>query len=90
MRRTLCVLLLGVLLVPAVSPPAGAAPLGDVNHNGNGTHNHNALSIRSPTRNSGYQAISNANAGGVSSSRNASCRWRSRCVIHQREVIFPP
>jgi hypothetical protein len=90
MRRARCVLLLGVLLVPVVSPPAGAAPRGDVNHNGNGTHNHNSLSIRSPTRNSGYQVVSNANAGGVTTTRNASCKWMRHCVIHQREVIFLP
>ena len=66
-------------------PPAYGrrVPAGDVNHNGNGTGNHNALSIRSPTRNSGFQAISNANAGGVNSSRNALCKRSRVCHIHQ-------
>jgi hypothetical protein len=59
------------------------APTGDINHNGNGTGNHNALSIRSPTRNSGVQAISNANAGGTSSSRNAMCKRSRVCHIRQ-------
>jgi hypothetical protein len=62
---------------------APAAYAGDTNHNGNGTNNHNAFSIRSPTRNHGVQAISNANAGGVSSSRNALCKRARFCHIHQ-------
>jgi hypothetical protein len=68
------------------APPAyGSSTIltGDINHNGNGTHNHNALSIRSPTSNSGLQAISNANAGGVGSSRNALCKKSRFCHIHQ-------
>jgi hypothetical protein len=63
----------------AVPPPACA----DNNHNGNGTHNHNAFSIRSPTHNGGVQAISNANAGGRTSSRNALCNRTRLCRIHQ-------
>jgi hypothetical protein len=55
----------------------------DHNRNGNGSGNHNAFSIRSPTRNEGWQAISNANAGGVSSSRNAFCKKVRFCRIHQ-------
>ncbi len=62
---------------------------GDQNHNGNGTGNHNAFSIRSPTRNSGVQSISNANAGGVTSSRNALCRWHRHCHIHQAGYWLP-
>lgn len=62
---------------------APAAYAGDINHNGNGTHNHNAFSIRSPTRNDGVQAISNANAGGVGSSRNALCKRTRFCHIRQ-------
>jgi|1186.fasta_scaffold236471_2 hypothetical protein len=81
MRRTTTggLILLGCL---ATAPQA----YGDINHNGNGTHNHNAFSIRSPTRNSGVQAISNANAGGISSSRNALCK-RAR-VCHIKQVTF--
>jgi hypothetical protein len=74
----------------AVSSPADAGVReGDINHNGNGTYNHNAFSIRSPTRNSGFQAISNANAGGVSSSRNAVCKHSRVCHIHQVSGDFP-
>ncbi len=83
-------MILGVLLSFAAAPRAGAALPADHNNSGNGWFNHNALSIRSPTRNSGFQSISNANAGGVTSSRNASCRWRHHCVIHQREAIYLP
>jgi hypothetical protein len=71
-----------LLVSPAYGAPA-AVPAGDVNHNGNGSGNHNAFSIRSPTRNSGVQAISNANAGGISSSRNALCKRTRRCHIRQ-------
>jgi hypothetical protein len=66
----------------AVPPPAYA----DNNHNGNGAHNHNAFSIRSPTHNGGVQAISNANAGGRTSSRNALCNRTRLCRIHQGYV----
>ena len=78
----LVALTLGTCLV--VPPQAYA----DSNHNGNGTNNHNAFSIRSPTHNGGVQAISNANAGGRSSSRNALCKRTRLCHIHQ--VYFVP
>lgn len=87
MRRTTN----GGLLVLFLSLVAGAPAYGstvpaDVNHNGNGTHNHNAFSIRSPTRNGGVQSISNANAGGMTSSRNALCKRARLC--HTRQVSF--
>jgi hypothetical protein len=72
-----------LLLTAGFCLVAPAAYAGDINHNGNGTHNHNAFSIRSPTRNHGVQAISNANAGGVTSSRNALCKRPRFCHIHQ-------
>lgn len=81
MRRTTTGGLL--LLVSLAAAPQAYA---DINHNGNGTHNHNAFSIRSPTRNSGVQAISNANAGGISSSRNALCKRARFC--HIKQVTF--
>jgi hypothetical protein len=77
------VVLLALAGCVAAAAPAAAVPAGDVNHNGNGTNNHNAFSIRSPTRNSGVQAISNANAGGISSSRNALCKHTRVCHIRQ-------
>lgn len=52
-------------------------------HNGNGSHNHNAFSIHSPTRNTGLQVTSNANAGGVTFTRNAFCKRQRSCHIHQ-------
>jgi hypothetical protein len=79
----------GGLLIPLtlgaclVTPPPA---YGDINHNGNGSHNHNAFSIRSPTRNGGVQAISNANAGGAGSSRNALCKKQRVC--HIRQIIY--
>lgn len=73
----LALLALGVCL--AASPHAYA----DHNRVGNGSGNHNALSIRSPTTNHGMQIISNANAGGINSSRNAFCKKQHICKIHQ-------
>jgi hypothetical protein len=77
---------IGLPTAPAYGA-AAAVPAGDINHNGNGKLNHNAFSIRSPTRNRGVQIISNANAGGLSSSRNALCKRARFCHIHQ--VTFP-
>jgi hypothetical protein len=79
----LLALTLGTYLV--ASPPAYA----DSNRNGNGTNNHNAFSIRSPTRNGGVQSISNANAGGLASSRNALCKKTHFCHIHQSGAFGP-
>ena len=70
-------LTLGTCLV--ASPPA----YGDHYRNGNGTGNQNAFSIRSPTSNHGMQIISNANAGGRTSSRNALCKKHRFCTIRQ-------
>jgi hypothetical protein len=87
-----------VLLVLGVSltlgMPSGGAEAavvaGDVNHNGNGTQNHNAFSIRSPTINSGVAPGSNANAGGITITPRAKCKKVKHCVIRQRQVIFLP
>jgi hypothetical protein len=90
MRRTTTGGLLILLMSLATVPPAYASTVpADINHNGNGTHNHNAFSIRSPTRNSGVQAISNANAGGISSSRNALCKRARVCHIKQVTFVDP-
>jgi hypothetical protein len=86
MRRTTTGGLLLLVSLAAMPRAYGSTVPADINHNGNGTHNHNAFSIRSPTRNSGVQAISNANAGGISSSRNALCK-KSR-VCHIKQVTF--
>jgi hypothetical protein len=63
----------------AVPSPARA----DNNHNGNGSGNRNAFSIRSPTHNHGRLITSNANAGGLSSIRNAFCKHQRICTIRQ-------
>lgn len=81
--------LLALLTFGACLYASPQAYAGDHNRVGNGAHNHNALSIRSPTRNSGVQAISNANAGGVSSSRNALCKRTRFCHIHQAALDLP-
>jgi hypothetical protein len=81
MRRTTggLAVLLSVGAYVAVASPAYA----DHNSNGNGSGNHNTVSIRSPTINHGKQIISNANAGGVTSSRNAICKHQKVCTIRQ-------
>jgi hypothetical protein len=76
--RGITIALLGLCFLPGM-PPAHA----DDNHNGNGWHNHNAFSIRSPTRNEGIQPVSNANAGGVTHTRNAFCKRVRFCRIGQ-------
>lgn len=78
----------GGLLALALTLGAGLAGspqayAGDHNRVGNGSGNRNAVSIHSPTRNSGVQAISNTNAGGVSTSRNGLCKRARFCRIHQ-------
>jgi hypothetical protein len=92
-----CVTLLGLGISLALGAPlhAGAEAaqipqrpsmttlVGDKNHIGNGTHNHNALSIRSPTTNKGPQAVSNSNAGGKTITRNAFCKKKRFCKIIQ-------
>jgi hypothetical protein len=81
----LILLTLGACLLtpPQAYGSSAMTVTGDINHNGNGTNNRNAFSIRSPTRNGGVQSISNANAGGVSSSRNALCKKTRVCHIKQ-------
>jgi hypothetical protein len=81
----------GVLALFTLGAWLAASPqaYGDHIRVGNGSGNHNALSIRSPTRNSGVQAISNSNAGGVSSSRNALCKKVRVCRIHQAAWDLP-
>ncbi|MCW2946063.1 MAG: hypothetical protein JWR24_2780 [Actinoallomurus sp.] len=89
--RLLVLLALGTCLV--ATPPAYGSPMmtvtGDKNHIGNGCCNRNAVSIRSPTTNKGPQAISNTNAGGVTSSRNAICKKTRYCHIRQTNFWEP-
>jgi hypothetical protein len=90
-RRTALVALGVSLALGMPSCGAEAAVVADdINHNGNGTHNHNAFSIRSPTFNSGIAPGSNANAGGTTNTPRAKCKKVKHCIIRQREVFFLP
>lgn len=75
----------GLLALIAAGSCLAAVPhaYADTNRNGNGSGNRNTFSIRSPTINHGQQIISNENAGGVNSSRNAFCKRQRVCRIHQ-------
>lgn len=58
--------------------------------NGNGRHNYNAFTIRSPAHIHGVQIVSNGNAGGSGNVINAYCRKRRHCRIAQRQITrFP-
>jgi hypothetical protein len=81
--RGIAIALLGLCLPLGAPAHAAASLAGDNNHNGNGWNNHNAFSIRSPTRNEGIQPVSNANAGGVTHTRNAFCKKVRFCRIGQ-------
>ena len=75
-------------------PPASLAPptvVRDGNHHdGNGHHNRNIISVRSPTTNRGYQHTSNSNAGGSNPVQNALCRHVTVCTITQKVNIVRP
>lgn len=83
----------------AITSPAtgaGAAPdprearhlRGD--HHGNGHHNRNTISTRSPTHNHGYQHTNSSNAGGLNSVQNALCRRSTVCNVTQKITIIRP
>jgi hypothetical protein len=75
-------------------PPASGTPAAVVrdgnHHDGNGHHNRNIISVRSPTRNRGYQHTSNSNAGGTNPVQNALCRHVTVCTITQKVNIIQP
>jgi hypothetical protein len=75
-------------------PPASLAPpavIRDGNHHdGNGHHNRNIISVRSPTTNRGYQHTNNSNAGGTNPVQNALCRHVTVCTITQKVQILQP
>lgn len=75
-----------LVVVLAVVRPGSpvVAFAGDKNTIGNGTGNHSAVSIQSPTFNRGPLAVSNTNAGGRTSTRAAFCGRKYRCLIVQR------
>lgn len=60
----------------------------DSTNNGNGNHNRNAIGIKSPTSNHGYQHTSNGNAGGLNSTLNMLCRQVVKCRMTQNFIIM--
>ncbi len=77
----------GAILAGAVLGPAAYA---SDHHNGNGHHNRNTISYRSPTHNRGYQHTSNSNAGGMNPVQNALCRHSYICHVTQNITIVRP
>ena len=69
---------------------AAPAPEADHSHSGNGRHNRNALSVRSPIRNHGYQHTNNRNAGGVNDVQSAMCRNVRVCNVTQKVTMIRP
>lgn len=84
----------GLAAPPAAAAPAERAPAraarADDTRGGNGRHNNNTFSIKSPTRNSGYQHTNSGNAGGANSVQNALCRGSSVCRVTQNVTIVRP
>jgi hypothetical protein len=73
----------------AARTPAAAARDGN-HHDGNGRRNRNVISVRSPTRNHGYQHTNNGNAGGMNPVQNALCRNVTVCTINQKVDVIQP
>lgn len=63
---------------------------GGHHHYGNGRHNRNVVSVRSPTHNHGYQHTTNGNAGGTNPTQNGLCRQVTVCNITQKITIVQP
>jgi hypothetical protein len=70
--------------------PAAVARDGSHHHDGNGHHNRNIISVRSPTHNRGYQHTNNSNAGGMNPVQNALCRNVTVCTINQKVNVIQP
>ena len=70
--------------------PASVARDGSHHHDGNGHHNRNIISVRSPTHNRGYQHTNNGNAGGMNPVQNALCRHVTVCTINQKVNVIQP
>jgi hypothetical protein len=70
--------------------PATVARDGSRHHDGNGHHNRNIISVRSPTHNRGYQHTNNSNAGGMNPVQNALCRNVTVCTINQKVNVIQP
>lgn len=68
-----------------------AALISDGGHqHGNGRHNRNVISERSPTYNHGFQHTTNGNSGGDNPTQNALCRHVTVCHVSQRVIIVVP
>jgi hypothetical protein len=78
-----------VLLAGSVvaAPAASAGRHGDGDDIGNGRFNRNAVTINSPSKLIGDQAVSNANAGGSSPVVNGLCKRHRHCLIRQRQRV---
>ncbi len=89
-----CLLAVGFAVPAAAAAPRGRASArtvrADDTDGGNGRHNRNTFSIKSPTRNSGYQHTNSGNAGGANSVQNALCRGASVCRVTQNVTIVRP
>jgi hypothetical protein len=70
--------------------PEPPGPPSNHHHVGNGHHNRNILTVRSPTHNRGYQHTSNSNAGGLNNVQNALCRHSTVCTVTQKIIIVTP
>jgi hypothetical protein len=57
---------------------------------GNGSHNRNIVSVKSPESTRGYQNTSNSTAGGATMVQNALCRRAKVCNIHLKIIVIMP
>jgi hypothetical protein len=85
----------GIAPLPAsadTDPPQTEHAPGDGirTHDGNGTHNRNIFSVKSPTNNHGYQHTSTSTAGGMTSIQNALCRHAKVCNITLQVILVTP
>ena len=69
---------------------AAAALSAADHHDGNGHHNRNIVSTRSPTHNHGFQHTNNSNAGGLNDTQNALCGHTTVCNVTQKVIIVRP
>lgn len=84
-RRVPLVLLVAMTVVGAMPVRAHAVPASDVDHTGNGRHNRNSITVRSPEYNWGIQHVTNTNVDGTNTTQAAFCkRWFRHCRISQR------
>jgi hypothetical protein len=78
------------------TPPARAVRAPSVirqdggNSHGNGHHNRNLITVRSPTHNRGYQHTSTGNAGGMNPVQNSLCRHVTVCTVNQKVIVVQP